>query len=61
MNGHDVASASPSARPGEPAEPPRVPDGDADWDALLDTQPWARVINSADRRYRYAVCDRPMA
>lgn len=48
-------------RPGEPAEPPRVPDGDADWDALLDTQPWACVINSADRRYRYAVCDRPIA
>ncbi|MEO7295709.1 MAG: hypothetical protein ABIZ57_06170 [Candidatus Limnocylindria bacterium] len=33
----------------------------ADWDVLLDTQPWACVINSADRRYRYAVCDRPMA
>jgi len=43
---------------GETVDPPRVPDDDVDWAALLDTQPWSYVIRSGDRRYRYAVSER---
>ncbi|MBA2265575.1 MAG: class I SAM-dependent methyltransferase [Chloroflexi bacterium] len=45
--------------PGEPTEAPRVPDADADWADLLNTQPWSCVNGHGDRRYRYAVCERP--
>ena len=40
---------------------PTVPGDDADWAALLNTQPWSCISESADRRYRYAVCERPTA
>lgn len=42
-----------------PPEAPHVLDRDADWAAFLNTQPWSCVISSGDRRYRYAVCERP--
>lgn len=34
---------------------------DGAWAALLATQRWACVDRSEDRRYRYAICERPMA
>jgi SAM-dependent methyltransferase len=34
---------------------------DRAWGALLASQPWACVDRSEDRRYRYAICERPVA
>jgi arsenite methyltransferase len=39
-------------------DPPNVPNDDADWATLLNTQPWSCVTYSGDRRYRYAMCER---
>ncbi|MDQ3688525.1 MAG: class I SAM-dependent methyltransferase [Chloroflexota bacterium] len=41
--------------------PAPIPGDDADWAALLNTQPWSCVTASGDRRYRYAICERSAA